>query len=180
MPFTSREIRNEARPMLRLAMPLVLSELGWMTMGVVDIMMVGRLPDSATAIAAVSLGSNLFYAVAIFGSGLMLGLDTLVAQSYGKGDVDDCHHSLLNALYFSLFVGPILMLLMWMGWPLLGKIGEDPAIMQVAGDYLNALVWGTLPLLWYFGLRRYLQSMDIVKPVMFALVSANIVNAVSN
>ena len=38
----SHYIADEVRPMLRLAIPLVLAELGWMTMGVVDTMMVGR------------------------------------------------------------------------------------------------------------------------------------------
>jgi Na+-driven multidrug efflux pump len=65
-------LAQELRPMLRLAAPLVLAELGWMGMGIVDTMMVGRV--SATAMGTVSLGSVLFYTVAIFGSGLMLGL----------------------------------------------------------------------------------------------------------
>ena len=47
--------------MLRLAGPIVLAELGWMGMPIVDTMMVGRLPYSADAIGAVSLGSILFY-----------------------------------------------------------------------------------------------------------------------
>ena len=51
-------IAEEARPMLRLAIPLVLAELGWMTMGVVDTMMVGRQANSAVAIGAVSLGAS--------------------------------------------------------------------------------------------------------------------------
>ena len=71
--FFSRYIAEEARPMLALATPIVLAELGWMTMGIVDTMMVGRQADSAVAIGAVSLGSILYYAVAIFGTGLMLG-----------------------------------------------------------------------------------------------------------
>ncbi len=49
-------LRAEFRPTLRLAVPLVLAELGWMSMAVVDTMMVGRLPNSAVAISAVSLG----------------------------------------------------------------------------------------------------------------------------
>ena len=84
-------IAEEARPMIRLALPLVLAELGWMTMAIVDTMMVGRQADSAVAIGAVSLGSILFNSAAIFGTGLMLGLDTLVSHSYGAGDVEDCH-----------------------------------------------------------------------------------------
>ena len=46
-------LRQELRPMLRLAAPLVTAELGWMGMGVVDTMMVGRV--SAEAMGAVSL-----------------------------------------------------------------------------------------------------------------------------
>jgi MATE family multidrug resistance protein len=42
---------------------------------------------------------------------------------------------------------------------------------------LSALNWGTLPLLAYFALRRYLQAVDVVHPVMFALIFANAVNA---
>ena len=106
-------LREELRPMLRLAGPIVLAELGWMGMPIVDTMMVGRLPYSADAIGAVSLGSILFYAIGIFGTGLMLGLDTLVSHSFGAGDVTDCHHSLINSIYLSLLAAPILMGLVW-------------------------------------------------------------------
>ncbi len=70
-------IADEARPMLRLATPIVLAEVGWMSMGIVDTMMVGRQADSALAIGAVRLGSTLYYVVAIFGTGLMLALTHL-------------------------------------------------------------------------------------------------------
>jgi len=67
--------------MLRLALPLVMAELGWMTMAIVDTMMVGRQADSAVAIGAVSLGSILFNSAAIFRNGFDVGLDTLVSHS---------------------------------------------------------------------------------------------------
>ena len=35
--------RQEIRPMLRLAAPLAMAELGWMSMGFVDAIMAGRL-----------------------------------------------------------------------------------------------------------------------------------------
>jgi MATE family multidrug resistance protein len=72
--------------MLRIAIPLALAELGWMSMGVVDTIMVGRLPESAVSIGAASVGNALFYAFAIFGLGLMSGLDTLVSHAFGAND----------------------------------------------------------------------------------------------
>src|SRR5277367_2394060 len=146
MPLTLQELRSEASPMLRIAAPIVLGELGWVTMNVVDIIMVGHLPDSATAIAAVGFGSNLYIAVTIFGIGLLLGLDTLVAQSFGRNDVDDCHHTLLSALYFTLAFTPVLVAVIWFGWPLIAHSGYDPLLIKVTWEYLKALLWSTAPL----------------------------------
>lgn len=164
--------------MLRLAAPLVMAELGWMGMGVVDTMMVGRV--SARAIGAVSLGSVLFYAVAMFGSGLMLGLDTLVSQAFGAENVVDCHRSLVNAVYFSLPLAPALMLIVTFWIPLLGWFGINPAILRETVPYLRAIMWSTFPLILFFALRRYLQGMNRAAPIMFALITANLVNIAGN
>lgn len=178
--FHVQQIRQEARPMLRLAVPLVLTELGWLSMALVDTVMVGRLPYSAVAIGAVSLGSTLFYTIGIFGSGIMLGLDTLVAQAYGAGKLQECHRTLWNALYLALFLTPILMALVLACVPLFPHFGLEPVLVAQTVPFLKALVWSTLPLAVYFVLRRYLQSMGIVKPVVFALISANLVNLLGN
>src|ERR1700735_1018242 len=176
----SQYIAAEARPMRRLAIPLVLAELGWTTMAIVDTMMVGRQANSAVAIGAVSLGSILFNAAAIFGTGLMLGLDTLVSHSYGAGDVEDCHRSLVNGVYLSLAISPILMGAVWLFEPVLRSLDIQAAVLQQALPYLRTLNWGVLALLLYFVFRRYLQGMNLAKPVMFALVSANLINLVGN
>src|SRR5438093_12975461 len=90
---------REFRPTLRVAMPLVLAEIGWMSMGIVDTIMVGRLPNSAVAIGATGLGQSLYRSVVIFGGGLLLGLDTFVAHAYGREDLQDARHSLINVLF---------------------------------------------------------------------------------
>ena len=162
-------IAEEARPMLKLAIPLVMAELGWMTMAIVDTMMVGRQADSAEAIGAVSLGSILYNAVAIFGTGMMLGLDTLVSHSYGAGDVEDCHQSLVNGVYLTLGIAPLLMALVYFFEKLLHSLNIDPGVLGQALPYLRTLNWGTLPLLLFFVFRRYLQGMNLAKPIVFAI-----------
>ncbi len=166
--------------MLELASPLVLAELGWMSMGIVDTMMVGRLRESAEAMGAVSIGGVLFYSVAIFGMGLLLGLDTLVSNAFGAGNLEDCNRSLLSGVYVSLFLAPILMGFIWLCVPVLHSFGIHPAVLRQAIPYLRAINWSTFPLLLYFAFRRYLQGMNLVKPVMFAVISANLVNAFGN
>ena len=140
----------------------------------------GRLPHSAQAIGAVGIGSVVFYTVGVFGMGLLLGLDTLVSQAFGAGDIKDCQHSLLHGIYLSLAAAPILMGIVWLWMSLLGSMGIEPDVRREAGRYLNAIIWSTLPLLLHYAFRRYLQGMNIVRPVMFALFTANLVNLAAN
>src|SRR5580765_8497815 len=180
MPSRLQPYAAEVRPMLRLALPLVLAELGWMSMAIVDTMMVGRLSNSAVAMGAVSLGSAVFMVLALFGEGLLLGLDTLVAQAFGAGKREDCHRSLVNSVYLSIALTPLLAAPVWLLPKLFAGWQVDPAVAAQTVPYTKALAWGLFPLLLYFAVRRCLQAMNMVRPVAFALVTANIVNAVFN
>jgi MATE family multidrug resistance protein len=173
-------LRAELRPTLRLSVPLVLAEIGWMTMGIVDTIMVGHLPDSANAIGAVAISSNLFNVLAFFGGGLLIGLDTLVAQAFGAGRREDCHRSLVNGIYLSLVMTPFLMAPVWFFGPLLQALHIDPVVAHLAEPYMKALAYGLLPLLLYFAVRRCIQAMNMVRPVAFALVTANLINLLFN
>jgi len=151
-----------------------------MSMGIVDTVMVGRLPNSAVAIGATGLGQSLYNSIAIFGGGLLLGMDTFVAQAFGREDLDDARHSLFNGLILAFALTPILMLAISF-WPaLMRRFGVSPELVEPMHPYLLALNWGTLPLLAYFALRRYLQAVNVAHPIMFALISANIVNVIGN
>ena len=170
-------LRGEFRATLRVALPLVIAEVGWMSMGIVDTIMVGRLPQSAIAIGATGLGQSLYHSVAIFGGGLLLGLDTFVAHAYGREDLRDARHSLINGLTIAFLLTPLVTFAVSL-WPaFMQRFGISPELVEPMRPFLSALNWGTLPLLGYFALRRYLQAVDVVHPVMFALISANLVNA---
>jgi multidrug resistance protein, MATE family len=165
---------------MRLALPLVLAELGWMSMAIVDTMMVGRLPNSAVAIAAVSLGGILVNVLGFFGGGLLIGLDTMVSQAFGAGQREDCHRSLVHGIYLSLALAPMLMAPIWFFEPLLRAARIAPDVIALAVPYSKALAWGTLPLLLYFAVRRCMQAMNLVRPIAFALITANLINAGGN
>src|SRR6202162_3987278 len=165
---------------LRLALPLIFAEIGWMSMGIVDTIMVGRLPDSAVAIGATGLGQSLYHSVAIFGGGLLLGMDTFVAHAFGREDLDDARHSLVNGLLLAVALTPILMLIVLCWPPLMQHFGISAELVDPMRPFLRALNWGSLPLLAYFALRRYLQAVNVVLPITFALIPANIVNLVGD
>ncbi|HTQ96748.1 MAG TPA: MATE family efflux transporter [Candidatus Acidoferrum sp.] len=172
--------RAELRPTLRLALPLVLAELGWMAMIIVDTMVVGRLPNSAEAIGAISVSSVLFIIFAFFGEGLLIGLDTLVSQAFGAGRREDCHTSLINGIYLSFAIAPFLAIPVWILPNYYEAFGVTHPVAILAGPYMRTLSAGLLPLLLFFAVRRTLQGMNMVQPIAFALVSANVINFIGN
>jgi MATE family multidrug resistance protein len=169
---------DELRDLLKLAIPVVLAEIGWMSMGIVDTLMVG--PLGPQAIGAAGLGSGVFSAVGFFGLGLLLGLDTLVSQAYGARRIDDCHRWLFHGLALAVLIAFPLTLVIWIMARTLAVAGLHPAIAPLASSYLALVNLSLLPLLIYGACRRYLQAIGFVAPVTFALVSANLVNAFGN
>ena len=80
-PSEYRPTRADLDALLRLATPLVLIQVGAMLMGVVDTIMVGRV--SAQALAAVALGNLYYFVLSIFGMGVLMALDPIIAQALG-------------------------------------------------------------------------------------------------
>ena len=171
-------LRLEFRPMVGLGAPLVLADLGWMAMGVVDTMMAGPLGPGA--VGAGSLGNMLLYPVAALGTGILFGMDTLVAQSHGAKDSWDCRLTLINGAWLALAVAPVLGLAIWSLIPLVAAAGTNAHVMGLLAPFLRALMPSVLPLLLFTAFRRYLQAVDMVKPVTFALITSNLVNAAGN
>ncbi|HLK67183.1 MAG TPA: MATE family efflux transporter [Bryobacteraceae bacterium] len=164
--------------MLNLAAPLALAELGWMAMGVVDTVMAGRL--GAAAVGAGSLGNIMFYPIAALGVGVLLSLDTYVAQAFGAKNLQECRHWLVNGTWLALGMSPVLGAAIWGTVPLLRMAGTNPHVMAQLVPFLKAFTWSLAPLLLFTAFRRYAQAVGIVKPVAFALVSANVVNLVGD
>ena len=164
--------------MLALAAPVIIAELGWVAMGIVDTLMVGRIGPEA--IGAVGLASAVFIAVAVFGMGLLLGLDPLVAQAFGGGRIDECHRWLVAGVWLAILATPPIVGIVFLINLALPYSGLPSEVVALAQPYLWVVGWSLPPLLLYVAFRRYLQAMNIVRAVTYTLIAANIVNAIAN
>jgi MATE family, multidrug efflux pump len=171
-------VTSELQPLLRLAGPVVLAEIGVMSMGLIDTLMVGRLGPAA--IAATGMGSSVFTAIFIFGTGLMLGIDALVSQSAGASRPDECLRWLHQGIVLAIVVTPVVMLTTWVAFLTIDAWGLNPEIGALARPYLEVIALSAAPLLFWAAFRRYLQGIHVVRPVMWALITANVMNAVGN
>ena len=173
-----RALRRELPPTVGLAAPIVMAELGWIAMGIVDIAMVGRLGPAA--IGAVGVGSVLCFAVVVFGIGMLLGLDPLVARAHGRRRLDACRRWLVHGAGLAVALAAPLTLAAGVVAATLDAWGMDPEVQRLAGPYFAIVLWSVLPLLLYTAFRRYLQAIGLATRVTAALVSANAINAAAN
>ncbi len=171
------DVRAELPPLLHLAIPLIAGELGWVCMSLVDTVMLGHLPNPALAMSAAALAQVPFN-VACFGlGGILLGLDTLISQALGARRQHEANCWLFHGILMAVALSALLTVLFVLTPLLMLRLPVDRAILVQAAPALQGLNYGTLPLLLYFTLRRYLQAQHHGRPIAFALVSANLVNA---
>ena len=178
-PAAPDTFRAEAARTTRLGFPLALGELGWMSTYIVDALMVGRMPHSALAISASSLGNTIYYAIVFCAIRFLTGLETLAAQAYGRENQQGRQEAVTlfaQSLWFVLLGTPLVMLLTLGAIPLLTLFGVSAEIVTETSRYLHALIWSTAPLLLYMALRRYLQSVNRVLLITASLLTANLIN----
>src|SRR5258705_11012451 len=130
------EVRAELGALWRLAWPLVVTQVGFMMLGVVDALLLGRL--SVEALDAAALANMWGWSTLAVANGVVNGMDPIVSQAYGDRDSEGA----ALALQRGAVVAGIASLPVVAGWcltgPVLRALGQDPAIADLAQTY-NAI-----------------------------------------
>ena len=163
---------------MRLAVPVVLVQLGGMLMGVVDTVMLGHL--SAGALAAGAMGHVSSFTLLIFGAGLVSVLDPLVSQAFGAGDHRAISAHFQRGIVLALALGLPFAAALWNTAPLLRALGVAPDLAAGVAGYMGAISWGVPAFLLYMVLRQTLQAMSVVRPALIAIIVGNVFNVVGN
>ncbi|MDO9710502.1 MATE family efflux transporter [Paracraurococcus lichenis] len=172
----------EARATLALAWPLALTNLSQHALALTDAMILGWL--STEALAAATLGANLYWAVMAAPLGTALAATPLLAQARGagrlpggRGWVRQMRRGARSALWASLAMLLPSMVLLWFAEAVLLAMGQEPRLAALAGRYVRALMWG-LPLFCAFVvLRGFLAAMERPAPALWIALAGILVNA---
>ena len=149
--------RAEAARIARLAAPVVVAYLGTVAMGVVDTIMVGRL--GAGALAAVALANTWTFGLVIVALGAARALDPIVAQAHGRGDRRTVGLGFSLGLAMGMLLAPPVMVALAFAAPALSLLGQPQELLQPAGAYCRALIWGVPGLLGFAVCRQYMQAL---------------------
>jgi MATE family multidrug resistance protein len=176
----SRLWREELRATVALAWPLVLTNLTQSLIQSTDIVLLGWA--GARTLASATIGINLYYAFLIFGIGLVIASAPMMARELGarRHSVRDVRRTVRQAMWSALAICIPVWLLLWHTEPILLFIGQDPTLAAGAQQFVRALMWAMLPVLWYLVLRSFVSALE--QPIWSLVVGAAgvIVNAFLN
>jgi MATE family multidrug resistance protein len=164
--------------MRRLAVPVVVVQVGMMLLGVVDTMVVGHL--SPQALAAVALGHVTIIAVSSFGMGLLLALDPLVSQAVGARDEAAIRRSVQRGLVLAVALMVPSTLLLLPGEWVLTAFRQPPETIPLAAAYVRICIPGLLPFYGFIVLRQSLQAMERLRPIVISIATVNLFNLVAD
>jgi MATE family multidrug resistance protein len=168
-------LRRELRATFALAVPLALTQLTQMAMGFVDVVMIGRLGPEAMAAGVV--GTSVFFALMLVCMGVVMAVNPLVSQAVGAEDATEVGRAMRQGLWLATLLGIPLMVLLSQAETLLLWAGQAPATAALAAAYVQAILWGVLPNLWYTALRGFAEGLGRPRPILVVTVVAALANA---
>ncbi len=163
---------------LLLAFPIVLSQVGQITVHLVDNMMVGHV--GTTELAAASFANNVFMIGMYFGMGITYGLTPLIGKAYSNGKLHEVAALLKNGMFTHFAAAIVLTVVMFGIYFTLPLLGQPVEVLNLAKPYFLLLCLSYLPFMLFFSLKQFFEGIGNTKIAMQITLSANVVNIIIN
>ncbi len=170
--------QHELRALIKLSIPVVTVQVGMVSLGFVDSLMVGQI--SGEALASVGLGNFISFMVMMFGIGVLMCLDPLLSQGVGAKDMPSVQRNLQRGLLLAVGLSVPLALIYMCSGPALRLLRQPVEVAAVATDYVWILIPSILPFLLFMVFRLGLQSFSRVAPIVWTIILANACNVLLN
>lgn len=131
--------RGLYRELVRLGWPVLVAQLAVMANSVIDTIMAGRY--GTLDLAAVGIGSSIYFSVFVALMGVLLALTPIVAQMYGAGRHADIGEELRQSAWLAAALALASLALFAYPDPFLAVARVEPALEIKVRAYLYALAW---------------------------------------
>ncbi|MEJ5961796.1 MATE family efflux transporter [Pedobacter immunditicola] len=163
---------------LRLALPIVVSQLGHTAVQLADSVIVGHFAGT-TQLAAVSLVNSIFMLVMVLGLGISYGLTPLIAQEQGRRNFSACGKLLSNSLFMNIVSGIVLYCFVHFGTLLIiDHLGQSPEVVAYAKPFLGYLGFSIIPLMIFQTFKQFTEGLGFTKQAMYVSIWGNVINIV--
>lgn len=163
---------------LQLALPVVLSQIGQVTVMLVDNMMVGHV--GTTELAASSFANNVFMVGMYFGMGITYGLTPQVGNAFGNRKLRVVAEWLKNGIFTHFVAAVFLTFLMFALYFILPFMGQPENVLKAAKPYYVLLCASYFPFMMFFSVKQFFEGIGNTKIAMQITLISNIINVVVN
>ncbi len=163
---------------IKLAYPVMLSQLGHISVSVADSMMVGQI--GALPLAAASLGNSIFMVIMLFGIGVSYGITPLVASAYGEKSASKLLDFLRHGLVSNFIMGLLLFGVIVVVSPVLYHLDQEPDVVVKAIPYLSIVGFSIIPLMVFQTFRQFTEGLHLTRQAMIISILGNLFNIFLN
>ena len=161
---------------LKLAVPVVISQLGQTLVHTADAIIVGHFAGTVQ-LAAVSLVNSVFMMILVIGIGVAYGLTPLIAQEAGRKNEEECSKLLSNSLMINVATGAVLFLLVYFGSMLaIDHLDQSPEVVAHAKPFLLLLGISIIPLMVFNTFKQFAEGLSYTRQAMNISIIGNILN----
>lgn len=185
--YSFREYLPYYKRNLRVALPVMLTQLGASLVGFFDSIMVGHY--ATVDLAAVSFSNAIFFTVMVFAMGALMGITPLVGIQVGEMKQGSENESIVrrniaslfqNGMLFTVLLSALMLLLLGGCIPFLDHFGQDPAVVEVARPYYILIVISLVPFLFFSFFKQFLEGLGNTMVAMVITLLMNGLNILLN
>lgn len=171
-------LTDEIEKTLKIAYPVIIGQLGFIMMGVVDSIMVGSI--GAIPLAGATLANSLFILLFIIGLGISIAVTPLVAIAVGGNRYEECGVLFRQSLLVNMITGVVLALLIIISSNFLVYIDQPPEVVGQAQSYSRILGLSVIPSMLFASYKQFIEGFSVMKPAMIVVLLANLINILVN
>ena len=172
------EIKKEARLLMVIGGPVIVTQLLQISMSFVDTIMAGRL--SPEDLAAIAVGTSVLMPVVVLCLGCMMAVTPIVAQNVGRRAFQHIGKNARQVLWLSQILAlPGFLLIRNLDFVFV-FMGVTEEIIPIAAGYLKAISWGMFPAFAYGALRHFNEGLSVTRPAMYIAIIGTLVNIPAN
>ncbi len=173
--------KEQYKASLKLALPVVMTQLGQIFVQLADNIMVGQYGgEDPTPLAATSFGSTVAFILFIAAFGIALGLTPLVGESFAQNKHRKTARYLQNGLVFYTLLGIVTCGLQFALIPLLYHLGQPAEVVEMAIPYYTCLSLSMVPLMIFFTFKQFLEGVGNTTAEMMVVIACNVLNVILN
>ncbi len=179
--YSFSKYKEQYRENLRLALPVILSQLGHIIVQVADNTMVGQYGgDNPIPLAAAAFGGGLFFIMFIAAMGLTFGITPIVGELYAQGRHNEMTKYLRNSLALFAAVAVVMTILQLSIIPFMQYMGQPEEVVEASIPYFKTLVWSLFPAIIFFVFKQFFEGVGNTKIAMWSIIISNVVNIFLN